>query len=249
MKIARFVADGRMYEGLVNADDRLQIAGGKTFAQNEVLWLPAITPTKSLGLALNYKEHAHELKLALPTFPILFNKNPSTFIGNKGHIVAPPNIEYMHYENELVVVMGRRARKVKAAQAYDYVQGYTIGNDVTIRDFVTNFYRPPVKAKGFDTFGPVGPWVVTADEIANPANLEVKTYVNGEMRQHGNTNDFIYDIPALIEHISEFMTLEPGDTIWTGTPPGISHIHPGDVIRCEIEGIGVLENEVMADGG
>jgi 5-oxopent-3-ene-1,2,5-tricarboxylate decarboxylase/2-hydroxyhepta-2,4-diene-1,7-dioate isomerase len=187
------------------------------------------------------------LKLDLPTFPILFNKNPSTFIGHGASIVAPPNVEYMHYENELVAVIGRRARKVKAASAYDYVMGYTIGNDVTVRDFVTNFYRPPVKAKGFDTFGPVGPWIVTADEIANPDALTLHTYVNGVLKQEGNTRDFIYTIPALIEHISEFMTLEPGDTIWTGTPKGISHIHPGDKLRLEIEGIGALENDVVAD--
>lgn len=247
MKIARFVADGRLHEGILNADDRLQIAGGKTYAQDAVTWLPAITPSKSIGLALNYKDHAAELKLDLPSFPILFNKNPSTFIGHKGQIVAPPNIQYMHYENELVAVIGRRARKVKAADAYDYVMGYTIGNDVTIRDFVTNFYRPPVKAKGFDTFGPVGPYIVTADEIADPDNLNLRTYVNGALKQQGNTRDFIYSIPALIEYISDFMTLEPGDTIWTGTPQGISHIHPGDQLRLEIDGIGALENTVVND--
>ena len=150
-------------------------------------------------------------------------------------------------KNELVAVIGRRARKVKAADAYDYVMGYTIGNDVTIRDFVTNFYRPPVKAKGFDTFGPVGPYIVTADEIANPDNLNLRTYVNGVLKQQGNTRDFIYTIPVLIEYISDFMTLEPGDTIWTGTPQGISHIHPGDQLRLEIDGIGALENTVVND--
>jgi 5-oxopent-3-ene-1,2,5-tricarboxylate decarboxylase/2-hydroxyhepta-2,4-diene-1,7-dioate isomerase len=153
----------------------------------------------------------------------------------------------MHYENELVVVINQRCRRVTAEKAYDVVQGYTIGNDVTIRDFVQNFYRPPVKAKGWDTFGPLGPWLVTADEIADPGNLSVKTWVNGELRQEGNTRDFIYTIPQLIEYISEFMTLEPGDMIWTGTPKGISHIHPGDVMRLEIEGIGVLENAVVGE--
>ncbi len=246
MKLARFVADGRLCEGTVRADGRLSIAGSSTFAPDDVIWLPPLAqPGKAIGLALNYQDHAAELNLQLPPHPILFNKMPNTFIGHKGKVIAPPNVEYMHYENELVVIIGRRGRKVKAAQAYDYVFGYTIGNDVTVRDFVTNFYRPPVKAKGFDTFGPLGPWIVTTDEIPDPGHLTLRTYVNGELRQAGNTRDFIYTIPALIEYLTEFMTLEPNDMIWTGTPKGISHVHPGDVMRLEIEAIGVLENEVI----
>jgi 5-oxopent-3-ene-1,2,5-tricarboxylate decarboxylase/2-hydroxyhepta-2,4-diene-1,7-dioate isomerase len=248
MKLARFFVDGKIHEGIVRADSRLEIAGGKTFALDDVHWLPPLgQPGKALGLALNYADHAAELNLNTGNAPILFNKMPNTFIGHKGKIIAPPNIEYMHYENELVVVIGRRGRKVKAADAYDYVLGYTIGNDVTIRDFVTNFYRPPVKAKGFDTFGPMGPWLVTADEIPNPNSLNLRTYVNGELRQQGNTQDFIFGIPHLIEYITEFMTLEPYDMLWTGTPQGISHIYPGDQLRLEIDGIGALENQVVAD--
>ena len=151
----------------------------------------------------------------------------------------------MHYKNELVVVIGMKCRKVKAEHAERVILGYTIGNDVTIRDFVDNFYRPPVKAKDFDTFGPLGPYLVTIDEIPDSGNLSVKTYVNNELRQQGNTKDFIYNVPQLIEYITEFMTLEPGDMIWTGTPKGISHVHPGDTMRLEIEGIGSLENEVV----
>lgn len=249
MKLARFAVGGRIYEGSVRGDGRLEIAGGATFDPNEVTWLPPVVPSKAIGLALNYSDHAAELELQLPPAPILFNKNPNTFIGHKGKVVAPQNIEYMHYENELVVVIGQRCRKVKAEHAYDVVLGYTIGNDVTIRDFVNNFYRPPVKAKGFDTFGPLGPWLVTADEIPDPGNLAVRTYVNGELRQEGDTRNFIYTIPQLIEHITEFMTLEPGDLIWTGTPKGISHVHPGDVMQLEIEEVGVLENEVVAEAG
>jgi len=247
MKLARFAVNGRIYEGSVGDDGRLEIADGVTFDPESVVWLPPVVPTKSIGLALNYSDHAAELNLQLPPTPILFNKNPNTFIGHKGKVVAPPNIEYMHYENELVVVIGQRCRKVKAERAYDVVRGYTIGNDVTIRDFVNNFYRPPVKAKGFDTFGPLGPWLVTADEIPDPGQLAVRTFVNGELRQEGNTRNFIYTIPQLIEYITDFMTLEPGDMIWTGTPKGISHVHPGDVMQLEIERIGVLENLVVAE--
>jgi 5-oxopent-3-ene-1,2,5-tricarboxylate decarboxylase/2-hydroxyhepta-2,4-diene-1,7-dioate isomerase len=247
MRLARFAFDGRLHEGIVRADGRLEVPGGATFSPDEVIWLPPLArPGKAIGLALNYQDHAAELNLQLPGVPILFNKMPNTFIGHNGHVIAPPNIEYMHYENELVVVIGKRARKVKAAQAYDHVFGYTIGNDVTVRDFVMNYYRPPVKAKGFDTFGPLGPWIVTADEIPDPGALTLRTYVNGELRQAGNTRDLIYPIPQLIEYISDFMTLEPSDMLWTGTPKGISPVHPGDVMRLEIEGIGALENRVVA---
>lgn len=247
MKLARFAAEGRVLEGTVRFDGRLETMDGRAYDPDAVTWLPPVVPGKALGLALNFRDHAAELKLDLPSAPVLFNKMPNTFIGHRGKIIAPPNVAYMHYENELVVVIGQRCRRVRAAEALRVVRGYTIGNDVTIRDFVMNYYRPPVKAKGWDTFGPLGPWLVTADEITDPGNLTLRTYVNGELRQQGNTRDFIYSVPQLIEYITEFMTLEPGDMIWTGTPKGISPIRPGDRLKLEIEGIGVLENEVVGD--
>ncbi len=247
MKIARFSTNGHTYPGRLE-NDQLVVDSGGIFDPAAVTWLPPVAPgSKMIGLALNYSDHAAELKLDLPPQPVLFNKNPNTLVGHKGQVVAPPNIEYMHYENELVVVIGRRARHVKAAHALDHVHGYTIGNDITIRDFVTNWYRPPVKAKNWDTFGPLGPWLVTADELPDPSALDLRTYVNGELRQTGNTRDLIHTIPQLIEYITEFMTLEPGDMIWTGTPKGIGHIHPGDSLRLEIEGIGALENTVVEE--
>lgn len=247
MKLARFAINGQIFEGHLE-NDQLIVPHAGTYHPDEVIWLPPVAhPGKAIGLALNYSDHAAELDLELPKVPVLFNKNPNTFIGHKGKVVAPGNIEYMHYENELVVVIGQRCRKVKAEQADQVIQGYTIGNDVTVRDFVTNFYRPPVKAKGFDTFGPIGPYLVTADEIPDNTNLSLRTYVNGELWQEGNTRNLIHSVAALIEYITDFMTLEPGDMIWTGTPKGISHIYPGDVMRLEIEGIGVLENEVVAE--
>ena len=247
MKLARFAVSGRTYAGRLE-HDQLVVEGGGLFDPAEVTWLPPVAPgSKMLGLALNYSDHAAELKLDLPAQPVLFNKNANTLVGHKAAVIAPPNIEYMHYENELVVVIGRQARHVQAAHALDIVQGYTIGNDITIRDFVTNWYRPPVKAKNWDTFGPLGPWLVTADEIPDPSRLALRTYVNGELRQTGNTRDLIHTIPQLLEYITEFMTLEPGDMLWTGTPKGIGHIRPGDVMRLEIEGIGALENTVVEE--
>jgi 5-oxopent-3-ene-1,2,5-tricarboxylate decarboxylase/2-hydroxyhepta-2,4-diene-1,7-dioate isomerase len=245
MKIARFSVDGVTHTGRYE-NEQLAAETGGVFDPSGVTWLPPVASfTKMIGLALNYRAHAAELDLQLPPHPILFNKNPNTLIGHRGQIVAPRGVEYMHYENELVVVIGQRCRRVKPERARDVIWGYTIGNDVTVRDFVTNFYRPPVKAKGFDTFGPLGPWLVTADEIADDGSLELRTFVNGELRQHGSTRDFIYPIPDLIAYLSDFMTLERGDMLWTGTPEGISHIHPGDQLRLEIEHIGALENSVI----
>jgi 5-oxopent-3-ene-1,2,5-tricarboxylate decarboxylase / 2-hydroxyhepta-2,4-diene-1,7-dioate isomerase len=246
MKIARFAVGGQVLEGRYESG-QLRTASGGSYDPEAVVWLPPVASfTKMIGLALNYSDHAAELDLQLPPFPILFNKNPNTLIGHRGHVLAPPDVEYMHYENELVVVIGQRCRGVKADRALEVVWGYTIGNDITVRDFVTNYYRPPVKAKGFDTFGPLGPYLVTADEVPDPGNLELRTYVNGELRQSGNTCNFIYTIGELIEYISDFMTLEPGDMIWTGTPKGISHIYPGDNLRLEISGLGALENSILA---
>ena len=247
MKLARFAVEGVTHTGRYE-NDQLMADSGTVFDPATVTWLPPVQPgTKMIGLALNYSDHAAELKLDLPPQPVLFNKNPNTLIGHLGQVVAPRGIEYMHYENELVVVIGQRCRHVKAAQALGTVLGYTIGNDVTIRDFVTNWYRPPVKAKNFDTFGPLGPYMTTADEVPDPGQLDLRTYVNGELRQTGNTRNLIHTIPWLIEYITEFMTLEAGDMIWTGTPKGISHIRPGDVMRLEIEGLGALENTVIED--
>lgn len=256
MKIARFAVNGQILQG-TSENGQLVVPHAGTYHPDEVTWLPPVAQfSKMIGLALNYSDHAAELNLQLPPNPILFNKNPNTLIGHRGKVVAPKNVEYMHYENELVVVIGQRCRKVKADHADRVILGYTIGNDVTIRDFVQNWYRPPVKAKGFDTFGPLGPWLVTADEIPDSGSLGVRTYVNpagrgaggGELRQSGNTRDFIYSVAELIEYITDFMTLEPGDMIWTGTPKGISHVRPGDVMRLEIDGIGALENEVVEAG-
>lgn len=244
MKVARFAANGRIFEGTYE-DGQLWV-GSVAYNPDDVMWLPPVAHSgKAIGVALGYVDHARELNIDLPDDPILFHKMPHTFIGHRAKIVAPANVEYMHYECELVAVIGRSARRVRAADALDYVQGYTIGNDVTVRDFVTNYYRPPVKAKGFDTFGPIGPWLVTADELPEPTNLGLRTYVNGELRQEGNTADLRHSVADLIAYVTEFMTLDPGDMIWTGTPEGISHIYPGDKLRLEIDGIGALENEVV----
>lgn len=247
MKLARFAVAGRIWEGAVRDDGQLAAADGATFAPQDVVWLPPVAPTKVIGLALNFADHAAELQMKSPEDPALFFKPLSSLVGHGAPVVYPAGVDYMHYEVELAVVIGRRCRRVKAEKANDVIGGYTIANDVTVRDFVANFYRPPVRAKGYDSFGPAGPYLVTPDEIPDPSNLELRAFVNGELRQTGNTLHFIRSVPELIEFISMIMTLEPGDMIWTGTPKGISHVYPGDVMRLEIDGLGALENKVVVE--
>lgn len=255
MRIARFVSHGRIHTGTVTDDGRPIDPEGHVLAAAAVTWLPPVIPPKVVGLALNFADHAAELnkvdlpdELAAPPVPALFFKPLTSLIGHRAPIVYPTGAQYMHYEAELAVVLGRSGRKIRQGDAMDYVKGYTCANDVTVRDFVQNFYRPPVKAKGFDSFGPLGPWMVTADAFGDPTNVSLRTFVNGELRQQGNTRDLIHSIPAIIEYISEFMTLEENDVLLTGTPQGISAIYPGDHVRVEIDRIGALENPVVAEG-
>lgn len=243
MKRVRFAAEGAVHEGTFR-EGALYDACGRRYDPDRVVWLPPVSPTKVLGVALNYPEHATELGMRAPDEPPLFFKPPSCLVGHQAPVIYPRGVEYLHYEVELAVVIGRRCRNVQPEEALQVVQGYTIANDVTARDFVGNFYRPPVRAKGYDTFGPVGPWVVEG-ELKDPHGLEMRVYVNGELRQRGNTREMLWKVPQLIAWISSFMTLEPGDLILTGTPRGISPVQPGDVMRLEIEGIGALENPVV----
>jgi 5-oxopent-3-ene-1,2,5-tricarboxylate decarboxylase/2-hydroxyhepta-2,4-diene-1,7-dioate isomerase len=183
MKLARFAADGQIQTGVLR-DGLLVAHGGARYDPQAVTWLPPVARfAKMIGLALNYRDHAAELDLKLPPHPILFNKNPNTLIGHRAPVIAPRGVDYMHYENELVVVIGQRCRRVPEEGAREVIWGYTIGNDITVRDFVDDFYRPPVKAKGFDTFGPLGPYLTTADEVPDAGQLHLRTLVNGELRQ------------------------------------------------------------------
>lgn len=247
MRLVRFSVAGQLHSGVVDPDGNLRSSQGERYNPDEVVWLPPVEPSKVIGLALNYAEHASELQMAPPDEPALFFKPISSLVGHGAPIIYPSGVDYMHYEVELAVVIGKRCRKVSRQDADQVIAGYTIANDVTVRDYVGNFYRPPVRAKGYDSFGPVGPTLVTPNEIPDASKLELRAFVNGELRQKGNTASLIKTVPELIEFISQIMTLEEGDMIWTGTPKGISHVYPGDVIRLEIDGLGVLENPVIAE--
>jgi 5-oxopent-3-ene-1,2,5-tricarboxylate decarboxylase/2-hydroxyhepta-2,4-diene-1,7-dioate isomerase len=247
MKTARFISEGAFHEGHLVEPGVLEDEGGERHRESQVTFLVPANPTKVVGLALNYADHAAELGLDKPEVPALFFKPQSSWIAHRAPVVSPPGVDYMHYENELAVVIGRRCRNVREDDAHDFVRGYTISNDITVRDFVGNFYRPPVKAKGFDSFGPIGPYLVEG-EIDDPNTLGLRTYVNDQLRQEGNTKDLMWKIDELISYVTDFMTLERDDMILTGTPKGISHVYPGDVMRLEIDGLGALVNPVVERG-
>lgn len=215
----------------------------------EVRTRPALShPNGTLfALGLNYADHASELDFKPPEEPLVFIKAPNTFNGDNQTSVRPNNIEYMHYEAELVVVIGKTARNVTEADAMDYVAGYTVCNDYAIRDYLENYYRPNLRVKSRDGLTPIAPWVVDKAAIPDPHNLTLRTFVNGELRQQGTTADLIFNIPFLIAYLSEFMTLQPGDMIATGTPKGLSDVVPGDEVVVEVEGVGRLVNRIVSE--
>ncbi|MCS6831228.1 MAG: fumarylacetoacetate hydrolase family protein [Armatimonadota bacterium] len=220
---------------------------------SEIQYLPPVPrPQKILAIGANYRAHCEESGMPLPQKPIVFVKVPSALIAHGEAIVYPRITQELDYEGELAVVIGKRARNVSEDEAMAYVVGYTIMNDVTARDLQRTEGQWS-RAKGCDTFAPCGPWLVTADEIEDPQSLTIETRVNGELRQHSSTGDMIFPIPALLAHISEAMTLLPGDIITTGTPAGVGVyrqpkglLQPGDEVAIRIEGIGELRNRVVA---
>jgi 5-oxopent-3-ene-1,2,5-tricarboxylate decarboxylase/2-hydroxyhepta-2,4-diene-1,7-dioate isomerase len=213
-----------------------------------VTWLPPLTDTRQprtiFALGLNYADHAKELAFKPPEEPLVFLKSPSTLTGHRQLTQRPAGVEFMHYECELTVVIGKEARRVKRGDAYDFVAGYTVANDYAVRDYLENWYRPNLRVKNRDGATPLGPWFVEASDIPDPMALALSTTVNGKVTQSGNTRDMIFDVPFLIEYFSSFMTLRPGDLILTGTPDGVVDCRPGDVVVTEIEGIGALENRI-----
>lgn len=217
---------------------------------DEVVWLPPLVPVAQprtvIALGLNYADHAKELAFKAPEEPLAFMKGEASLIGHQALTKRPADVAYMHYECELAVVIGRTARRVKKADAYDFVGGYTVANDYAIRDYLENWYRPNLRVKNRDTCTPIGPWLVDAADVPNPMALKLQTTVNGQVTQSGNTADMVFDVPTLIEYFSSFMTLHPGDLILTGTPDGIVNVNAGDVVVTEIERIGALTNTIVA---
>jgi 5-oxopent-3-ene-1,2,5-tricarboxylate decarboxylase/2-hydroxyhepta-2,4-diene-1,7-dioate isomerase len=227
--------------------DGVRLADGRIRREDEVVWLAPIEVGTIFALGLNYAEHAKELQFSKQEEPLVFLKGPGTVVGHRGVTRRPAGVTFMHYECELAVVIGRTAQHVKRATAMDYVAGYMIANDYAIRDYLENYYRPNLRVKNRDGATVLGPWFVDAADIPDVTQLELRTYVNGTLQQRGNTRDLVTDIPALIEYLSSFMTLAPGDVILTGTPEGIVNVNEGDEVVCEIDGLGRLVNVVVSD--
>jgi 2-keto-4-pentenoate hydratase/2-oxohepta-3-ene-1,7-dioic acid hydratase in catechol pathway len=267
MRIARFLHDGIESVGAVVGDAIVPLPGvtsvldvdaipadGPSVPLDEIrLLAPLPRPPKFLAAGLNYEDHLEETGLPRPETPIFFNKQTTCVVGPRDDIHRPRVSEQVDYEGELGVVIGCRCRHVPAASAPSVVAGYVVVNDVSVRDWQL---RSPTMTlgKSFDTHGPIGPWLTTADEVDDPHDLWIRTWLNGELVQDGSTEQMIYDIPTQIETLSTAFTLERGDVIATGTPAGVGLVRqpplwmkPGDIVRVEIEGLGALENRVIEE--
>jgi 2-keto-4-pentenoate hydratase/2-oxohepta-3-ene-1,7-dioic acid hydratase in catechol pathway len=251
----RFELDGEARPGVVEGDRVLDAQRGDSHALGDVRLLAPVRPRKFLGIGLNYADHIAESGMEAPEFPVFFNKQVTCVVGPGDDVHMPRVSSLLDYEGELAIVIGERCRHVSEERAHEVIAGYTITNDLSVRDWQL---RTPTMTlgKSFDTHGPLGPWVVTADELDDPHSLAIRTWVNGELRQDGNTREMIYDCFEQVAHLSEAFTLEPGDVIATGTPAGVGAVREpfpegllkvGDTVRVEIEGIGELENTVVEE--
>jgi 5-oxopent-3-ene-1,2,5-tricarboxylate decarboxylase/2-hydroxyhepta-2,4-diene-1,7-dioate isomerase len=250
MRTARVAYGGAIHHAVPH-ERGLRLADGRVLAEDAVAWLPPFEVGTVIALGLNYGNHVRELARELTVTsqdePLVFFKGRGTLIGHRGFTQRPDGVKFMHYECELAVVIGKTARKVGRAAAMHHVAGYTVCNDYAIRDYLENWYRPNLRAKNRDGCTVLGPWFVDAADVPDPHALALRTLVNGKVVQQGNTADLINDIPALIEYLSEFMTLQAGDVILTGTPEGVSNVDAGDEVVTEIEGIGRLVNTIVGD--
>jgi 2-keto-4-pentenoate hydratase/2-oxohepta-3-ene-1,7-dioic acid hydratase in catechol pathway len=280
MRLARYWHDGELRVGIVDGDDVIDVSDAAGGSRDLVALIAAraaelaahaqagggarhplagvqlaapVTPSKFFGVGLNYADHIEEAGLGRPEVPMFFNKQPTCVIGSGQGIVRPLASDQLDYEGELGVVVGRRCRHVTRELAPEVIAGYLIVNDVSVRDW--QLASPTITlGKSWDTHGPIGPWLTIADAIPDPHELELATYVNGELRQRSNTKHMVFDCFDQIVHLSTVCTLEPGDVIATGTPGGVgalmsppSFLQPGDVVRIEIEGLGALENHIVQE--
>lgn len=240
--IGRYRHGHRAFTGELIDGEVHSLLGGKAYRLEDLRILPPCTPTKIVCVGCNYVEHAKELGERIPDEPVLFLKPPSSLIASGDGILYPGSSQRVDYEAELAVVIGRRTRHVTAEKAAEHILGYTCFNDVTARDLQAKDGQW-TRSKGFDTFAPTGPHIVTD---VDPRCLGISSRLNGEARQGSNTRDMIFDVYALVAFISGVMTLEAGDVIATGTPPGVGPMRPGDVVEVEVEGVGTLRNPVVS---
>ena len=256
MHIARYALDECVHYGIIENEGsiaRLQSSpldglnrSGAIDAPSAVRLLAPIDRPRVFGLGYNYVAHSNEVGKAVPQLPVLFMKPSTSVIGPNESIVYPDDGQNIHFEGELTVVIGKKARHVSAANALDHVLGYTCGNDVSDRVLQRreSEFGCLLAGKGYDTFAPTGPVIATG---LDPSRLGIITRVNGAVRQNGTTADLLFSVPEIIAYLSRYMTLLPGDMIMTGTPAGVGPIQVGDTIEVDIEGIGILRNNVVAE--
>jgi 2-keto-4-pentenoate hydratase/2-oxohepta-3-ene-1,7-dioic acid hydratase in catechol pathway len=253
-KIEDFISDQKAQE---TAKELLIEAKKNDFAEASIplnearLLAPIASPPKILCLGLNFLTHVTETNEKRPEEPVVFMKPHTAILGPNDKIIKRPFVNELDYEGELAIVLGKKAKDVSVSDALNYVFGYTILNDVSARDFQFKGSQWTL-GKGFDTFAPIGPCITTMEQIPDPGNLRIRTWVNGEIRQDGNTHDMIFNVAQVVHHLSRIMTLEPCDVIATGTPSGVAMamkqpkwLKDGDIVRVEIEGIGTLENSIQ----
>ena len=247
MRRARVACAGALHEATPSGDDSIRLADGRVVAEDAVVWLPPFEVGTVIALGLNYADHAKELSFQHQDEPLVFLKGPASLVGHRGETRRPADATFMHYECELAVVIGKPARRVPRARAIEHVAGYTIANDYAVRDYLENWYRPNLRVKSRDGATAIGPWLVDASDVEWPPARALRTLVNGTQTQSGHTRDLVFDIAYLIEYLSAFMTLDTGDVILTGTPEGVVNVDVGDVVVCEIEGLGRLANRIVGD--
>src|SRR5262245_34514790 len=251
MRLVRFRHGDRIPTGAVQpGSDTIQVIAGTFFEDplptgeevpiDDVMLLAPVLPSKLVGVGKNYAAHAAEFGMDVPEEPLLFLKPSTAVIGPNDPIELLPISKRVDYEGELAVVIGRLARGIRAEEAYRVILGYTCANDVTLRDLQKTGDQW-ARAKGFDGSAPIGPWIATD---LDPNETTVRTLLNGEVRQQGSTADMVFGVATLIEYVTTFMTLLPGDVLLTGTPDGVGPLTDGDVVEVEVDGIGTLRNEV-----
>ena len=251
MKYVRADYRGHILHGFIEGDeiavlstdiitDPTATPTGERVRLSDARLLAPCAPGKVVAIGINYRDHAGEMGHDLPEDPVIFLKPPTSVIGTGDEIIRPTQSQRVDHEAELAVVIGKTCKDAKAADAAQYIFGYTCCNDVTARDLQKKDGQW-TRGKGFDTFCPLGPWIETE---LDPANADVESRLNGQVKQHSNTRYLINPIPRLVEFVSAVMTLLPGDVITTGTPSGIGPMQPGDVVEIEVGGIGILKNTV-----
>ena len=245
METRRILLDGAVATVMRDGDDL--IAGdGRRVAITDAHHLPPVVPSKILCVHLNYASRVEEFGATLPAAPTFFHKPVSALNGHEGHVVRPQRCEWLNFEGEIAIVIGRTTRNVSPADAWDAIAGYTVANDYGLHDFRDTDAGSMLRVKGSDTLCPLGPGLIGADDWDPRDGMRIRTFVNGETKQDGNTAEMAWDMAALVADLARTITLEPGDVILSGTPANSRPVVPGDVVEVEVEGLGTLRNTIVA---